>query len=57
MTCSHRWTTRGSAWGRPALVWALRDPRMTSLIIGASSVQQLEQNSAALSNVDCLPLS
>jgi L-glyceraldehyde 3-phosphate reductase len=32
-----------------ALVWALRDPRMTSLVIGASSVRQLEDNIAALS--------
>ena len=35
-----------------ALAWALRDPRMTSLVIGASSVEQLEQNVAALSNVE-----
>ncbi|MET7420713.1 L-glyceraldehyde 3-phosphate reductase [Dactylosporangium sp. NPDC005555] len=32
-----------------ALAWALRDPRVTSLIIGASSVTQLEQNLGALS--------
>ncbi|RAO53176.1 L-glyceraldehyde 3-phosphate reductase [Micromonospora noduli] len=35
-----------------ALAWALRDPRMTSLIIGASSVEQLETNIAALDNLD-----
>jgi L-glyceraldehyde 3-phosphate reductase len=34
------------------LAWALRDPRMTSLIIGASSVEQLETNIAALDNLD-----
>ena len=31
-----------------ALTWALRDPRVTSAIIGASSVRQLEDNVAAL---------
>ena len=34
-----------------ALVWALRDPRMTSLVIGASSVRQLDDNIAALGNL------
>jgi L-glyceraldehyde 3-phosphate reductase len=34
-----------------ALVWALRDPRMTSLVIGASSVKQLDDNVAALKNM------
>jgi L-glyceraldehyde 3-phosphate reductase len=43
---------RGQSLAQLALVWALRDPRMTSLIIGASSVGQLEQNIAALSNVE-----
>jgi L-glyceraldehyde 3-phosphate reductase len=31
-----------------ALAWAVRDPRVTSVLIGASSVAQLEQNIAAL---------
>jgi L-glyceraldehyde 3-phosphate reductase len=35
-----------------ALAWALRDPRMTSLVIGASSVAQLEANVAALRNLE-----
>jgi len=43
---------RGQSLAQLALVWALRDPRMTSLVIGASSVRQLEQNVAALSDVD-----
>jgi len=34
-----------------ALAWTLRDPRMTSLVIGASSVAQLEANVAALDNL------
>ncbi|WP_285552838.1 L-glyceraldehyde 3-phosphate reductase [Actinoplanes regularis] len=42
---------RGQSLAQLALAWALRDPRMTSLIIGASSVQQLENNIAALNNL------
>ncbi|MEV4640183.1 L-glyceraldehyde 3-phosphate reductase [Actinoplanes sp. NPDC049548] len=41
---------RGQSLAQLALVWALRDSRMTSLIIGASSVEQLETNVAALRN-------
>jgi L-glyceraldehyde 3-phosphate reductase len=41
---------RGQSLAQMALAWALRDPRMTSLIIGASSVAQLEDNIAALGN-------
>ncbi|GAB3874805.1 L-glyceraldehyde 3-phosphate reductase [Dactylosporangium cerinum] len=40
---------RGQSLAQLALAWALRDPRVTSLIIGASSVAQLEQNLGALS--------
>ncbi|MEU7608811.1 L-glyceraldehyde 3-phosphate reductase [Micromonospora sp. NPDC049204] len=43
---------RGQSLAQLALAWALRDPRMTSLIIGASSVGQLETNIAALDNLD-----
>lgn len=39
---------RGQSLAQLALAWVLRDSRMTSAIIGASSVQQLEQNAAAL---------
>jgi L-glyceraldehyde 3-phosphate reductase len=39
---------RGQSLAQMALAWALRDPRVTSLVIGASSVQQLEENVAAL---------
>jgi L-glyceraldehyde 3-phosphate reductase len=42
---------RGQTLAQLALAWALRDPRMTSLIIGASSVTQLEGNIAALGNL------
>ncbi|MFG1884880.1 L-glyceraldehyde 3-phosphate reductase [Micromonospora sp. NPDC049102] len=43
---------RGQSLSQLALAWALRDPRMTSLIIGASSVEQLETNIAAVHNLD-----
>ncbi|MCW2143841.1 L-glyceraldehyde 3-phosphate reductase [Actinoplanes cyaneus] len=43
---------RGQSLAQLALAWALRDQRMTSLIIGASSVQQLENNIAALNNLE-----
>jgi L-glyceraldehyde 3-phosphate reductase len=35
-----------------ALAWALRDPRMTSLTVGASSVAQLDENLDALDRLD-----
>ncbi|MFL4908905.1 L-glyceraldehyde 3-phosphate reductase [Streptomyces sp. MMS24-I2-30] len=43
---------RGQTLAQLALVWALRDRRVTSLVIGASRVDQLEQNVAALQNAD-----
>ena len=43
---------RGQTLAQLALAWALRDPRMTRLVIGASSVAQLEDNVAALDNLD-----
>jgi L-glyceraldehyde 3-phosphate reductase len=43
---------RGQTLAQLALAWALRDPRMTSLVIGASSVAQLEDNVAALRNTE-----
>ncbi|WP_127500959.1 L-glyceraldehyde 3-phosphate reductase [Actinoplanes solisilvae] len=42
---------RGQSLAQMSLAWALRDPRMTSLIIGASSVQQLENNVATINNL------
>ncbi len=41
---------RGQQVSQLALSWALRDPRITSVLIGASSVAQLEENVAALNN-------
>ena len=43
---------RGQKVSQLALAWALRDPRVTSLVIGASSVAQLEENVAALDNME-----
>jgi L-glyceraldehyde 3-phosphate reductase len=41
---------RGQSLAQMSLAWALRDRRVTSLVIGASSVKQLEENVAALTN-------
>jgi L-glyceraldehyde 3-phosphate reductase len=41
---------RGQSLAQLALSWALRDARITSALIGASSVQQLEENLAAAQN-------
>ena len=42
---------RGQSLAQLALAWGLRDERVTSLVIGASSVEQLEQNVASLDNL------
>jgi L-glyceraldehyde 3-phosphate reductase len=39
---------RGQGLAQMALAWALRDPRVTTVLVGASSVAQLEQNVGAL---------
>jgi L-glyceraldehyde 3-phosphate reductase len=43
---------RGQTLAAMALAWTLRDPRMTSTLVGASSVAQLDANLAALDNLD-----
>ena len=43
---------RGQSLAQMALAWTLRDPRMTSTLIGASSVAQLENNLGALDNLE-----
>ncbi|MFD3587668.1 L-glyceraldehyde 3-phosphate reductase [Streptomyces sp. NPDC058683] len=43
---------RGQTLAQMALAWALRDRRVTSLVIGASRTEQLEQNVAALENLE-----
>jgi L-glyceraldehyde 3-phosphate reductase len=42
---------RGQTLAQLALAWVLRDERVTSALIGASSVEQLEQNVAALQHL------
>ena len=42
---------RGQTLAQMALAWTLRDPRVTSTLVGASSVAQLEQNIGALDNL------
>jgi L-glyceraldehyde 3-phosphate reductase len=43
---------RGQSLAQLALAWTLRDPRVTSTLVGASSVRQLEQNIAALDSLE-----
>jgi L-glyceraldehyde 3-phosphate reductase len=43
---------RGQTLAQLALAWTLRDPRVTSTLIGASSVKQLEDNVGALDRLD-----
>ena len=46
---------RGQELSQMAIAWVLRDRRVTSALIGASSVEQLEQNIASLGNLDFSP--
>src|SRR6202140_2102387 len=43
---------RGQSLAQLAIAWVLRDPRVSSALVGASSIGQLEQNVAALSNLE-----
>jgi L-glyceraldehyde 3-phosphate reductase len=43
---------RGQTLAQMALAWTLRDPRITSALAGASRVEQLEANVAALERLD-----
>ena len=43
---------RGQALAQMAVAWVLRDPRMTSALVGASSVGQLEQTLGALQHLE-----
>jgi len=46
---------RGQSLAQMALAWALRDARMTSVLVGASRAEQLEENVAALRNLSFTP--
>jgi L-glyceraldehyde 3-phosphate reductase len=48
-------TDRGQSLAQLALAWALRDPRVTSVLIGASSVRQLDDSLGALDNLEVGP--
>jgi L-glyceraldehyde 3-phosphate reductase len=43
---------RGQTLAQLAIAWVLRDPRVTSALVGASTVEQLETNVAALDNLE-----
>lgn len=43
-------SARGQSLAQMALAWVLKDPRITTVLIGASSVAQLEQNLGCLAN-------
>jgi L-glyceraldehyde 3-phosphate reductase len=43
---------RGQSLAQMAIAWTLRDPRVTSALIGASSVAQLEENVAAVEQLE-----
>jgi L-glyceraldehyde 3-phosphate reductase len=43
---------RGQTLAQMAIAWTLRDPRITSAVIGASNVAQLEENVAALDRLE-----
>jgi L-glyceraldehyde 3-phosphate reductase len=42
---------RGQSLAQLAIAWTLRDPRVTSALVGASSLAQLEANLAAVGNL------
>jgi L-glyceraldehyde 3-phosphate reductase len=46
---------RGQTLAQMAVSWVLRDPRVTSALIGASSVEQLEENLAAAAKTTFTP--
>jgi L-glyceraldehyde 3-phosphate reductase len=46
---------RGQSLSQMALAWVLRDARVTSALVGVSSVAQLEENLAALDRLEFAP--
>ena len=43
---------RGQSLAQMAIAWTRRDPRVTSSLVGASSVEQLDNTLGALDNLD-----
>jgi L-glyceraldehyde 3-phosphate reductase len=48
-------SSRGQSLAQMALAWTLRDERITSTLVGASSVEQLDENVRALERLDFTP--
>jgi L-glyceraldehyde 3-phosphate reductase len=46
---------RGQTLAQMAIAWVLRDPRVTSALVGASSVEQLDDSLGALDHLDFTP--
>ena len=46
---------RGQGFSQMALAWVLRDPRITSAVVGVSSLKQLEENLGALDKLEFSP--
>lgn len=46
---------RGQSLAEMSLSWLMRDPRVSSVIVGASSAEQLQDNLKAMSNLDFSP--
>jgi L-glyceraldehyde 3-phosphate reductase len=46
---------RGQSLAQMAIAWTVRDERVTSALIGASSVKQLEENVAAIDDIEFTP--
>jgi L-glyceraldehyde 3-phosphate reductase len=46
---------RGQTLAQMALAWTLRDPRVTSALVGVSRIEQLESNLGALERLDFTP--
>jgi L-glyceraldehyde 3-phosphate reductase len=44
--------SRGQSLAQMAIAWVLRDPRVTSALVGAASVAQLEDSAAAIARLD-----
>lgn len=44
--------SRGQSLAQMAVAWTLRDPRVTSTLLGASSAEQLRETAAAVQNLD-----
>lgn len=51
----HLAQSRGQSVAQLAIAWVLRDPRMTSALVGASRVEQINQNVAALDKLQFSP--